>query len=517
MNNKDDQESISQSNEGRMPTLLEAILVITIAGLSILGAVQIWETDVHVPLIFSTVFTAVLAMGRMKMRWAVLEEAMLSSILMGMQAILILYTVGLLIGSWILSGVVPSMIYYGLNFISPSFFLIATLLICSIVALATGTSWGTTGTVGIALLGIGSGLGLPPAISAGFAISGAYFGDKMSPLSDTTNLAPAMSGTDLFQHIRAMCWTTAPTYIVVIIVAAILGAHYSSGHLDTRHIDSLQTLMRAEFDISWIGFVPPLLVITLAATKRPAIPSIFAGVLAGCALAVFQGTDIGTLLKVLQEGYQSDLMTKIVDTEASSVGALLASLNLSQIAPDSAVSAAKILKELLSRGGLQSMNWTVSLILCALSFGGVLDRCGFLEVLLGAMLKGVKTVGGLVTSVIVACVMTNVFAGDQYISLVLPGRMFKSRFEQWGLHPRMLSRSLEDAGTLTSALVPWNTCGAFQSKTLGVDTMDYFPYAILNYLNPIVAIVMTYLGIGIAWRSKNAEGLVISKTRPTDI
>jgi NhaC family Na+:H+ antiporter len=502
-----------------MPTLAEAVFVLLVAGFSILSAVQVWETDVHIPLVLSAVVAAVLAMTRMKVSWAVIEDAMLSSILMGMQAVLILYTVGMLIGAWLLSGVVPSMIYYGLNVIAPSIFLIATLIICSVVSLATGTSWGTTGTVGIALLGIGAGLGVPPAVCAGFAISGAYFGDKMSPLSDTTNLAPAMAGTDVFQHIRAMCWTTAPTCVIVLVVAAVMGREYASGALDIQGIQALQELMRGEFSISLWGFVPPLLVIGLAASQKPAIPSIFAGVLAGCFLAILQGADVNALLEVLQNGYKPDLAAKVVAAgkDFPAISDLLARAGVVGVSPEHAAEAAATLNTLLTRGGLQSMNWTVSLIFCALSFGGILDRCGFLEVLLECLLKKVHTAGGLVGSVIAACLMANVFTGDQYIAIVLPGRMFRARFEKWGLHARMLSRSLEDCGTLTSALVPWNTCGAYQSKALGVPTVDYLPYALLNWLNPIVALLMTYMGVGIAWRSGDGDDFTLSRTKPENV
>ena len=519
MENPDVNKNGSAPHESRLPTFAEALTVLFIAGASILGAVKFLETDVHIPLVFSTFAASILAMTRLKTKWAVLEDAMLSSILLGMQAVLILYTVGMLIGVWILSGVVPSMIYYGLNALSPSIYLIATLLICSVVSLATGTSWGTTGTVGIALLGIGSGLGIPPAVCAGFAISGAYFGDKMSPLSDTTNLAPAMAGTDLFQHIRAMCWTTVPTYAIVLAAAAVMGGKYSSGTLDVANIQSLQSLMNGEFSISPLGLVPPLLVIALAAGKMPAIPSIFAGVLAGCVLALFQGAGMGALVDVLQNGYTPDLASRIADAgkDAGAISEILAGSGIAGVSPEAASQAASTLNELLKRGGLQSMNWTVSLILCALSFGGVLDRCGYLEVLLERLLKSVRSAGGLVASVVVACFMTNVLTGDQYIAIVLPGRMFKSRFEQAGLHARMLSRSLEDSGTLTSALIPWNTCGAFQSNALGVRTVDYLPYAMLNYLNPIVAVVMTYLGIGVAWRKKDGDGFVIARERPDNL
>ncbi|HCL80500.1 MAG TPA: Na+/H+ antiporter NhaC [Synergistaceae bacterium] len=503
--------------EGRAPTLAEALFILILAGGLILAAVQIWETDVHIPLALSAIAAAALAMFRLKVRWKHIEEAVLRSITMGMQAVLILYVVGLLIGVWILSGVVPSMISYGLNVLTPSMFLIATLLICSIVSLATGTSWGTTGTVGIALMGIGSGLGIPPAMSAGFAISGAYFGDKMSPLSDTTNLAPAMAGAELFQHIRAMCWTTLPPYAVVVIAGGLLGMKYSTGSLDTDQIQALQLLMGKEFTISVASFIAPLVVIGLAASKRPAIPSIVAGVLVGGVLALLQGASFGTLMDVMQNGYTPDLVGKIVEAGADmgTVGELLKGAGFEAMRPEVASTAAATLQELLTKGGLQSMNWTVSLILCALTFGGILDHCGYLEVLLAVLLKGVKTVGGLVTSVIVACVVTNIFAGDQYVAIVLPGRMFKSRFDQWGLHPRMLSRTLEDSGTLTSPLVPWNTCGAFQSKALGIPTTEYLPYAMLNYLTPLFAILLTYLKIGIAWRNDDApEGFVLSAEKP---
>jgi NhaC family Na+:H+ antiporter len=422
----------------------------------------------------------------------------------------------MLIGTWIQSGVVPTMIYYGLGIISPSFFLAATLIICSIVSLATGSSWGTSGTVGIALMGIGAGLGIPPAMCAGFVISGAYFGDKMSPLSDTTNLAPAMAGTDLFQHIRAMCWTTMPTYAIVLVLAGIFGMKYSGGVLDTDKIEAIQTIMQSEFSISPLGLLPPIIVISLAASKKPAIPSIFAGIIASCVLSAFQGVGFGSMLSALQNGYTpifSGSLAELGD-DVTAISAALAEAGISNITPESAINASGVLSELLTRGGLQSMNWTVSLILCALTFGGILERIGFLEVLLDTLLKNVTSPGGLCASVVVSCAITNAFTGDQYISLVLPGRMFKERFAKSGMHPRMLSRSLEDSGTLTSVLIPWNTCGAYHTTTLGISTMEYAPYAILNWLNPIVAVVMTFMGIGIAWSSDDKGGFVIGKNKP---
>lgn len=500
---------------GERPNIILAFLIIIAAVGLVLSAVLVFETDVHIPLVISACVAALASMFVLKIKWAVIEEGILNSILMGMQAVLILYTVGTLIGVWIRSGVVPSMIYYGLDLLSPSMFLLATLLICSVVSLATGSSWGTSGTVGVALMGIGVGLGIPKEVSAGFVVSGAYFGDKMSPLSDTTNLAPAMAGTDLFQHIRAMLWTTGPTYLIVLVIAGIMGRGYAGGVLDTEQISAIQALLAAEFDISVVAFIPPVLVIGLAACKKPAIPSIFAGVVAGCLLAVVHGVGFGGLLDVMQNGYVPDFAGKLAEAgeDMAAVSALLAENGVSGVTPQAASGASEVLNELLARGGLQSMNWTVSLILCALTFGGILDRVGYLEVMLDTCLKNVKSAGSLCTSVIVSCFLTNVLTGDQYISLVLPGRMMKEKFDEAGLHPRMLSRSLEDSGTLTSVLIPWNTCGAFHEKTLGVHPFAYAPYAFVNWLNPILAIIMTYMGIGVAWR-KGESDFVIAKKRP---
>jgi NhaC family Na+:H+ antiporter len=407
------------------------------------------------------------------------------------------------------------MIYYGLAILKPSIFLLATILISSIVSIATGTSWGTTGTVGIALMGIAAGLGVPAPMAAGFVISGAYFGDKMSPLSDTTNLAPAMAGTDIFQHIRAMFWTTAPSYVIVLVIAGVLGINYASGNFDAERVSAIQELMRSEFPISPIGLIPPILVIALAASGRPAMPSIFAGALAGLILGLFQGTSFPEMLNVMQNGFTPEFTQGISELaeDAAGLTALLSERGLDTFSHESILNAAGILNELLARGGLQSMTWSNSLVMCALVFGGALDRCGFLETFLGVIMKRVRSVGGYILAVTVSCVLTNMFAADQYVSLVLPGRMFKSAFDEKGLHPRMLSRALEDAGTITSVLIPWNTCGTYQSTTLGVPTFQYIPFAFFNYINPILAVIMTYMGIGIAWKGKNGEP-VIARKRP---
>ncbi|MDR3255975.1 MAG: Na+/H+ antiporter NhaC [Synergistaceae bacterium] len=511
-------DDTKEKRVGRQPNIYEAIAVIATAAVLIGGSVLIWGTDVHIAMVLSATIASLVGMLVLKRSWSEIEEGMIASVMMGMQAMLILFTVGILVGTWILSGVVQTMIYYGLAILNPSIFLVATILISSIVSIATGTSWGTTGTVGIALMGIAAGLGVPAPMAAGFVISGAYFGDKMSPLSDTTNLAPAMAGTDIFQHIRAMFWTTAPSYAIVLVIAGVLGISYASGSFDPERVSSIQELMRAEFPISPIGLIPPIIVIALAASGKPALPSIFAGALAGMFLGLFQGASFGQMLDVMQNGFTPEFTQEIAGLaeDAAALAALLAERGLGNFSHESILNAAGILNDLLARGGLQSMTWSNSLVLCALVFGGVLDKCGFLDAFLKVILKSVSTVGGYILAVTISCIFTNMFGADQYVSLVLPGRMFKSAFDEKGLHPRMLSRALEDTGTITSVLIPWNTCGAYQSKTLGVPTLEYIPYAFFNYINPIVAVIMTYMGIGIAWRGKNGEP-VISKTRPADL
>ena len=436
----------------------------------------------------------------------------------GMQACLILYTVGPLVGTWIVSGVVPSMIYYGLSILSPSIFLLATLIICTIVALATGTSWGTAGTVGIALMGIAIGLGIPAPLTAGIIISGGYCGDKMSPLSDTTNLAPAVAGTDLFQHIRAMCWTTIPTYIIVAVITLVLGFGYAGGELDTGKIAAMQALMDAEFWISPIAFIAPAVVIALSAMGKPALPSLYAGIFVAAGFAAFQGIGIGEILNIMQYGYVPTISADIAGAgeDAAALAKVLAD-NAITIEPKIALEAANDIVKLMERGGLQSMNWTISLIICAFTFGSTMEVCGFLKVMLEAIMKPIKSVGGMVTATLISCFVCDLFLGDQYLSIAMPGRMFKSAFDEKGLHPRMLSRTLEDAGTLVSVLIPWNTCGAYHSGVLGVSTFAYAPYAFLNYLNPIIASAMTFMGIGIFWRGKDGEPVHGGKTRPENL
>ncbi|MBP8684014.1 MAG: Na+/H+ antiporter NhaC [Synergistaceae bacterium] len=503
--------------EPRKPSLaLTLALFLTVAAM-IAASVLVWEVDIHITLILGAMLTIAIGVAVLKYDYATIEKGIIDGIMTGMQACLILYTVGPLIGTWILSGVVPTMIYYGLAILNPSIFLFATLLICSVVSLSTGTSWGTSGTVGIALMGIALGLGIPAPLTAGVVISGAYFGDKMSPLSDTTNLAPAVAGTDLFQHIRAMVWTTGPTYIIVAVITIVIGFRYAGGELDAAKIAAIQALMRAEFWINPVTLIAPLVVIGLSAARKPALPSLWAGIFVAIVIALVNGSGIGEILNIMQYGYVPTVSASIAGAgeDAAALAKVLAESNIT-VAPDIALEAANDIVKLMERGGLQSMNWTISLIICAFTFGFSMDTCGFLKVMLEAIMKPIKSVGGMVTATILSCFVCDIFLGDQYLSIAMPGTMFRSAYEEKGLHPRMLSRSLEDAGTLLSVLIPWNTCGAYHTTVLGVPTLEYAPYAFLNYLNPIVAILLTYMGIGIAWRGKEGEP-VISKTRPANL
>ncbi len=504
--------------ERRKPSLGLAILVFAAAAAMIAATVLVWEVDIHITLVLSALVAGTIGILVLKYDYASIEKGIIEGIMTGMQACLILYTVGPLVGTWIVSGVVPSMIYYGLSILSPSIFLLATLIICTIVALATGTSWGTAGTVGIALMGIAIGLGIPAPLTAGIIISGGYCGDKMSPLSDTTNLAPAVAGTDLFQHIRAMCWTTIPTYIIVAVITLVLGFGYAGGELDTGKIAAMQALMDAEFWISPVAFIAPAVVIALSAMGKPALPSLYAGIFVAAGFAAFQGIGIGEILNIMQYGYVPTISADIAGAgeDAAALAKVLAD-NAITIEPKIALEAANDIVKLMERGGLQSMNWTISLIICAFTFGSTMEVCGFLKVMLEAIMKPIKSVGGMVTATLISCFVCDLFLGDQYLSIAMPGRMFKSAFDEKGLHPRMLSRTLEDAGTLVSVLIPWNTCGAYHSGVLGVSTFAYAPYAFLNYLNPIIASTMTFMGIGIFWRGKDGEPVHGGKTRPENL
>ena len=410
------------------------------------------------------------------MRWDKLENAMIESIMLAMKANLILLAVGALIGSWMLAGTAPTIIYVGLGILDPTWFYPATLIICAMVAISIGSSWTTAGTVGLALVGISQIMELSPAVTAGAVISGAYFGDKMSPLSDTTNLAPAMVGADLFVHIRHMAWTTTPSFLIALVLFTVMGLNAVTDQGSTSDITAARDILQQNYYIGFPTILPLILLLGLAMRKVSAFPAIALGALAGCVIALI---------------WQGDLLQTFADPEgslapwAASVKGLISAMATGfQIDTGDAS-----LNDLLSRGGMSSMLNTIWLIICAMSFGGVMEKTGLLQRIVEALLKGVHGTGSLITTTVFTAIGMNIIASDQYMAIVLPGRMYRMEFARRGLAPENLSRTLEDAGTMTSALVPWNTCGAFMAATLGVPTLAYLPFAFVNLLNPVIAIV----------------------------
>lgn len=395
-------------------------------------------------------------------------------------AILILLMVGALAGTWLISGIIPSMIYYGLQILSPAIFLPATMVICAIISVATGSSWTTSATVGIALIGIGGAIGFPLGMVAGAVISGAYFGDKLSPMSDTTNLAPAMAGTDLFTHIRYMTLTTVPTFVISLLLFTIIGVTIDiHGNADTS-----QMLVDIEksFNITGWLFLVPIIVIVLIFNKTEPLIALFIGVLLG-----------GLFALIFQPQILNQLMNVDTMTFKSAYKSLMNAITTETIIPTENESLVKLFKA----KGMYGMLGTIWLIICAMVFGGVMDAIGALARISQALLKLAKSTFGLFASTVGSCLALNITASDQYLAIVVPGKMFKKAYHDKGLAPENLSRTLEDSGTVTSVLVPWNTCGAYQSGTLGVDTFDYLPYAFFNLLSPLMTLLFAAFNIKI--------------------
>jgi len=415
-----------------------------------------------------------------KVSYARMLEEVANNVKSTTGAILILLMVGSLAGTWLISGVIPTMIYYGLEILNPTIFLPATVIICAIISIATGSSWTTSATVGIALIGIGGALHIPLGMVAGAVLSGAYFGDKMSPMSDTTNLAPAMAGTDLFTHIRYMAKTTVPTIIITLIIFIIIGLTLDTeGTTDTS---AILTSIEHSFHITPWLFLVPIIVIFLIVRKTQPLIALLVGTLLGGVFAVIFQPEIvakigGSETLNFQSAYQGIMNAITVDT-------MVASEN-------------EMLSDLFSAGGMRGMLGTIWLIICAMVFGGVMEAIGALSRISAALLKMAHTVFGLFASTVATCLALNVTASDQYLAIVVPGKMFAKAYEEKGLAPENLSRTLEDSGTVTSVLVPWNTCGAYQSGVLGVSVGEYFIYAIFNYLSPFMTLLFAAFNIKI--------------------
>ncbi len=404
-----------------------------------------------------------------------LRNAAIASVGTGVGAIFILFAVGALTGAWAMSGTLMAMVYYGLQILSPDYFYMTTAVICGIVAFSIGSSWTVAATIGVGLVGIAINMELSPAVAAGAVISGAYFGDKSSPLSDTANLAAAVGGADLYQHLREVLWTSVPALAITLLIFFFMG---SPGDFDaTEKLDSI----RSTFDVSLVHFLPLVVVIVLAALRFPPFTTIMMGALAGAVLAVVTSPE-----RVIAFAADPDLWAPL---------ALLKGAWLALASGYTSTTGYETIDMLASRGGMERMLDTIWLIIVALAFGGVVEKAGVIERLVAPVLAAVKSNGGLVAATIGSTVTTNAVTADQYIAIVLPGRMFKGAFQQRGLAPVVLSRSLGDSATVTSALIPWNSCGAFMAATLGVATVAYAPFTFFNLLSPLISIALALLGV----------------------
>lgn len=473
-----------KSREPRMPKVWEALITLVLLVAVLAVGIVIYGADVHVPMFVGVCVAAIMALY-LGHKWEDIEKMMMDGIYKALQSICILIIVGILIGVWINAGVVPTMIYYGLQLMHPTIFFIATLLICSITSLATGTSWGTMGTMGVALMGIGFGLGMNPGMTAGAILSGAYFGDKMSPLSDTTNLAPAMAGTDVMSHVKAMMLPTAITYVICIIFFGVLGVtQYHGGDADmsrvTEFANALNVAQGGVFHVNPILLLPPVIVIVAVAMKMPAIPGITLGIFAGAIVGlIFQPgqCDPGTLFKYGMNGFE---FPEEVDAM------LQASLSAETY---------ETMNELLESGGILGMMNSVAMTIIAMMFGGIMEGTHQLEVIVNQLKKLAKGPAGLVTLTEITCVLSNMTMPEQYISIVVPGRMYAEEYRKMGLHPSVLSSALEGAGTVTSALVPWNTCGVYIRDTLSITVPEYAPFAMFNWLMPVINAACAWVGV----------------------
>ncbi|MEZ8130974.1 Na+/H+ antiporter NhaC [Enterovibrio norvegicus] len=457
----------------RAPHFWEAIisLLSLVVGISI--SIVMYGLDPQIPMMLGVIVASVIAL-RCGFSWKDIQGGMVNGIYNALPAMIILMIVGSLIGVWILAGVVPTLIYYGLQILAPEVFLPACVIICAVTSLATGTSWGTTGTIGVALMGVGGGLGFPLPIVAGAVLSGAYFGDKMSPLSDTTNLAPAMAGTDLFTHIKHMSYTTGVSISITLVIETFLGLQYSATGSNIDRINTILTTLDSNFFINPVLFLPLLLVLFVSYKKMPAIPGIALGVIAGAICAAgLQGADYNAIANVAFGGYAS--ATGIEDVDS-----------------------------LLSRGGMDSMMYTISLIIVAMMFGGVMERTNQLRVIADKVLAAAKSTGSLVISTVLTGIGANVILCDQYMAIVMSARSYAEAYRERGLAPENLSRAVEDSATVTANLVPWNSGGAYQAATLGVATLAYLPFNFFCWLSPIVTIIFGVMGWTI-WRTDEAE------------
>ena len=478
----------------KVPKVLDALIPLLFLIVLLIISIQVFGTDglsgsSQIVLILSATVAGLIAVFRLGFTWETLQNGVVKSISSAMSSILILFLIGALAGTWLLSGIVPAMIYYGLLVLSPTIFLFAACLISGIVSTATGSSWTTVATVGVALLGIGKALGFEEGIIAGAIISGAYFGDKMSPLSDTTNLAPAMAGTDLFTHIRHMAKTTIPTMLITLVLFLVIGFNYETAG-NVGDVQVISEVIASTFTITPWLFVVPLLVILMIVRKVPALPALLAGALLGGVFALI---------------FQPEIIATIVGENGSFSYIGFKGVMMALFGEISVVTENALVNELLVTRGMAGMLNTIWLIVSAMVFGGIMEESGMLKVLAEAIIRKVHRVGSLIASTAATCMFFNITTSDQYLAILVPGRMYADVYKKRGLKPENLSRTLEDSATVTSVLVPWNTCGATQASVLGVATFVYAPFCFFNIISPIMTILYGYLNIGITYYDKEEE------------
>lgn len=444
------------------------VIVIVISGLLWLGI------SLHSLLVIALVWVAGHSYW-LGFSYKSIKSSMISGIEKGLGAIFIFFLIGILVAALIESGTIGALIYYGLDLLHPSFFLPAGLVLCSLMSLATGTAWGTIATIGVVLMGLGQALGIPLPLVAGMVVSGASFGDKMSPVSDTTNLAAMSADTDLYSHIKSMMYTTVPTYIICLIIFTFLGFYFTAQAMSEQELSTLSGLLEVEFAISPLTLLPLVVLLALSINRTPAEASMLASVAAALVLAILtQDRNITEVLNSLHTGYVSDTGLEQLDT-------------------------------LLSRGGIMSMMWTMSLALIALSLGGILDRAGFVRVLLRGILERIERAASLMTATISAGIVANMSMGEGYLSIIFGGQIFKESYEESGLEKHMLSRCLEEGATLSTSLIPWTTSGAFITGVLGMSPLEFAPWTFFNYINPLLSIGLAYLGFGIFRKTESSE------------
>lgn len=474
------------SEHPRKPSLLEALIPIIFLIILLASNVYIFGNDSlsgsnQIVLLLSAAVASGMAI-RLGVHWDYIQDSIVNSITSAMSSILILFLIGSLAGTWMISGIVPAMIYYGLQVLNPTIFLFASCFICAVVSVATGSSWTTVATVGIALLGIGQALGLSEGVIAGSIISGAYFGDKMSPLSDTTNLAPAMAGTDLFTHIRYMAFTTVPSILITLTIFLMWG-FAGNDNMAIQDTAPVLEAIRSTFHISGWLFIVPVIVIALIAKKVPALPALLAGTLLGGLFAII---------------FQPEVVNKVSGVANNFALSAYIGVMKSMYTNVSIVTNNAMVDELLYTRGMAGMLNTIWLIITAMVFGGAMEAGGLLKRITESVIVLAHSTGSLVASTAGTCIFFNLTASDQYLAIVVPGRMFADTYRERGLKAENLSRTLEDSGTVTSVLVPWNTCGATQATVLGVATLTYLPFCFFNIISPFMTIFFAYFNIKIA-------------------